>query len=749
MKPVIRRLLGLFTAVFALWNFQILAIDPPHDTSNLCMSCHMPHMAPDGDLTAMAGNANLCMSCHQAGGTASTKPFATADQALPWPGLPTNGASTGTSHRWDASAAGHVAFLGGALTPSTGTLLPSGTFTGPYPKTYTITVTNAGVVGTARFNWVATTPGGGAGTNLLTGANVPLDRGVLLSFLDGTGTSFQANDKWNLYVRTDLRQPTNTTLLAHTTGGVATCSACHDEHSQAVTPFDPNAPAYAGSGGGSNRHFMRITNDQDQLCSDCHAARNVTNSLAGSHPVGITVPSNTLHQAPALLPLRKATGQIGCLTCHKMHFSPANDADLLRSSNNVAVCMDCHRQSDTNTPAAHFVTTNSATLWPGGRLGSLLPARTSLSDRGSCANCHAIHGWPDATNTVSHYPKLLADFEENLCLTCHGTNGPAVKQVQADFAKARNHPILNSQQTAGRKVECVDCHNAHMARVGGLVYTNTATAARNQVTGPLRGVSGVTFDYSALTNFQAVATNRFTLIPTSPGATNEYQICFKCHSGYAWLPGSPPLGRSPNGTAASPVETDLAQEFSPNNRSGHPIVTGLNNYPNSLAPKALSAAALKPPWNINVGNQTMLCSDCHDATTTNYVAGAVQGPHGSANQFILRGPNAANWPNVPNSAIATSWCMNCHNNNVGTPHGGDHSGNQCYVCHIVIPHGGKVSRLIATGGGTMPTRYAWNNSLTTVGMTSFTKAAAGGYSENRNCRTSCGHHASGPINESW
>ena len=294
------------------------------------------------------------------------------------------------------------------------------------------------------------------------------------------------------------------------------------------------------------------------------------------------------------------------------------------------------------------------------------------------------------------------------------------------------------------------------ATLQSLSLTNTTTAVNGQTStiltlGNMAGTYRVTAASGTLSGspvtFTATANpGNYAVVPT---VTYEYQICFKCHSGYAWLPGSPPNGLSPNGSVLKPVETDQAQEFSPNNRSGHPIVSGLNNYTNSLAPRALLASAMKPPWNVNLGTQTMLCSDCHDATTTNYVAGAAQGPHGSANQFILRGPNAANWPNVPNSSIGSSWCMNCHNNNAGEPHGGDHSGTQCYVCHIVIPHGGTVSRLIATSGGNLPARYAWNNNPATVGITLFTKTTAGGYSENGNCRTSCGHHASGSGNESW
>ena len=71
------------------------AIDPPHATTDLCASCHMPHQAPGGSLSAAAGNPNLCMSCHQSGGAASSSPFANSDQALPWSGLPALTNATG------------------------------------------------------------------------------------------------------------------------------------------------------------------------------------------------------------------------------------------------------------------------------------------------------------------------------------------------------------------------------------------------------------------------------------------------------------------------------------------------------------------------------------------------------------------------------------------------------------------------------------------------------------------------------
>ena len=541
MAGCFRRAVFVVAATGSL-GVSVFAADPPHYGTNnsiSCGSCHVMHLAAGAALTTVAGNANACMSCHISGGSASSKAFVAADQALPWPGLPAGTNTAGTSHRWDANAAGHLLFLGGAVTPSTGTITPSGVYTGYYAKTYTIQITSSGAVGTAQFSWSATLPGGGAGTGF-TGTNVLLDSGVFLAFADGTNTSFQAGDRWNLFVRTDLRNTTNTNLLLSMVNGVATCSACHNQHSEAKQPFDPNAQPYttnlAGTFIGTNRHFMRIANDSHQLCNDCHAPRAVTDAVAGSHPVEIFFAADAYHKAPTQLPLELLSTNLGCLTCHQIHRSPDADGKLLRLTNSVSLCADCHTLA--NTASAHFSVTNSATLWPGGKNGSLMPARTDLGDRGTCVNCHAVHGWPDAANPTNHYPHLLADYQENFCFTCHGTTGPAAKKVQADFAGTYHHPVADNdpQRRAGRAVECVDCHNPHKAQPGSHVYTATATALRNTITNTpaLIGVDGVAVNYAGMTNYQVVATNRYSYIPDTTGASYEYQVCFKCHTGYSF-----------------------------------------------------------------------------------------------------------------------------------------------------------------------------------------------------------------------
>ena len=492
----------------------VRATDLPHTDGNNCSNCHMVHKALGGAyLSVVAGNANLCQSCHKPDGVAAAKTLLNSDQALPWPGLPPGVAGSGNSHRWDSGVAGHVAFMGGAAIASTGTVTSSGTFTGPYAKTYTVTITTSGSVGTAVFAWAATTPGGGSGSAIVTGSSVGLDQGISVNFQDGpigSDTSFQVNDQWNIYVRNDLCTPANTAMAAGLSNGQMMCSTCHDQHSQRYTPFDPTAPPYV-SGSGVGRHYMIGNNNADQLCVDCHAPRNVTNSSSGSHPVGVPIPNNAYYKNPSLLTLTASSNAVACETCHDIHLASGTDGSLLHLADRRSLCTDCHTLADVVTPAAHFNTGNSNLLWPGGQYGTVasgttaFPAVTGSSMQGTCGNCHQVHGWPVASGTAGHYAKLLVDKDPTLCFTCHDTDGPATLKVQADFSKLRHHPVMDTEQIVGRETRCDSCHNAHMARTGQRDYNATATSARNTVAASpaLQGASGVAVDYSTLGNFVA------------------------------------------------------------------------------------------------------------------------------------------------------------------------------------------------------------------------------------------------------
>jgi cytochrome c553 len=368
---------------------------------------------------------------------------------------------------------------------------------------------------------------------------------------------------------------------------------------------------------------------------------------------------------------------------------------------------------------------------------------SSLVDAGNCHNCHNPHGYDDGTGNPIQQMLFAKDsmtgdspaYELGGCEACHdGTQAGASKNIQAQLNKAYAHPThsYNNRHTlpetgvseggssfgpTNRHAECVDCHNPHTVNAG------THTPPGNSVSNVLFGVWGVEPTWPSIWT----QPTSFTVLkpPTYPdGAQYEYQICFKCHSYYG-------LGSLTNGVSSiigpsGTNITDQAWEFNPNNKSAHPVVVSLNNQTGSYSPRALASSQMSSPWDTSVGTQTMYCSDCHGADDEG--TGAV-GPHGSAVKFMLKG-TAKYWPynntdgklwtlgdvrNNTNNWSTDLFCVNCHpiysggtwknavhqkgdhNNRNYTIDGISYTGVPCVTCHLVVPHGGKRSRLIAYG----------------------------------------------------
>ncbi len=439
------------------------ALDPPHSTTFNppdinCEDCHILHNAPGARLTERAGNANLCQKCHVFGGLADAKALPDSVQALPRPGLPKGMSPSGTSHRWDSGPLSGHAEADTANT-STGTVESGGSFNGTSPKTYTITINTGGEVGTADFDWADTLGNSATGVSIpasgTPGVSFPvtLNEGVTVTFTDGTPTSFVSGDIWRVYVRPEIRIPTDAAMAARIDNGKIMCSTCHDQHSQANQPFDPDSPTYGGSGtgticiGGSNdglacamddgtdcpggeckgRHFQRIDNDTNQMCEDCHAAR-----------VGVG-----LHLTQSIIPMK---------------------------------CMDCH-----------FVHDLSGTS--GSDDGSL------TAEENTCYNCH--------DGTVTTTANVYAQFTGGICQ--NGTNSGEVCTVDADcpdvFTGAcsvtnfqvnpinQRHDVSDADQTfSSGVVECANCHNPH-----SLTATNKLMNPDNWSDGTTTFVAGEPF----------------------------------------------------------------------------------------------------------------------------------------------------------------------------------------------------------------------------------------------------------------
>ncbi len=643
---------------------------PPHSSafSIECLTCHVPHGAA-GTVTLFRNYdtvPTLCMSCHMPGDQASALPFSEANQALP--------GQSGTTHRFDSGPSGHV--QAADSNTSTGTVRSGGSFTGRIENTYTLTVATGGDIGTATLDW--TDARGNAGT-LTTGSDVPLAEGLLLTFENGSASpAFVAGDSFTHYVRTDLRLPVfnDATRFEHEmaqrlsnlepqtdgsfdrTYAKVVCTVCHDPHKQEHTPFDPAAPTdptqYTSPAGG--RHLQRQDNERNQMCVVCHSPRDVQSATLGSHPVGVTVPATGDFQDPAQLPL-DPDSEVVCMTCHDVHFADSGGANggqgdgyLLRdpdgdpATGEIAIgdlCLQCHTLAGDGTEAtvtaltgSHFNTATGA-LWPGGQYGSSFPAH-SAGYQGYCVNCHWPHGWPDDAAPAEDYPRLWVERydmaadgsdpadAEDLCYTCHDGD-PATSNIRADFLKGSNgaeifhHPVMDSEQTTGRSVECIDCHNPHKA-----------TASDRHA-----GVSGIDLSGAA--------------VPAGSRQLAQEELCFKCH------------GDSFN--TARLNTTNKRLDFQSTNSAYHPVVQAGRNQSQNLADQLAGAG-------LTTGS-TIRCTDCHNSDTFSATAGVVTdspavttGPHGSTFAPILRASFSADYTgsggwNNNNAAL----CFGCHDQN--------------------------------------------------------------------------------------
>lgn len=219
--------------------------------------------------------------------------------------------------------------------------------------------------------------------------------------------------------------------------------------------------------------------------------------------------------------------------------------------------------------------------------------------------------------------------------------------------------------------------------------------------------------------------------------------------------------------------TNVAQDFNAGNNSRHPVLATLSgDYYASPTATTMTRIPGYAPDTVTRGTSTlgegqvsngwgpgdtMMCSDCHgdssapiamipDGTNwkTNPAAELVpQGPHGSSIRFSLRGPGT-DWPvksstgalitlaDLADETYASNiFCSNCHPASVAAynkahrpARGTQHLVCTCVSCHVLVPHGGKMSRLIAdasTGVGSMPDRLAYQGNKGNVGILSFKK----------------------------
>jgi hypothetical protein len=525
-----------------------------------------------------------------------------------------------------------------------------------------------------------------------------------------------------------LRPPVPLEATGPGGSGQVQCGTCHDPHvvDTEVAPtnkflrlkrFQQNPPTGGAFDAAS-----------DINCLACHEKAGWSNSAHADSQVAnetyLATPAQ-LREFPDGLPVWQAA----CLNCHDTH-SVHGSRRLLREGTD-----------DTSTPKS------------GGN--------SAIEE--TCYQCHS------ATPVVSvgGIKNIEDEFNLPVRMPIDGADQQSATEIHDitdnDFTEPRGllgWSVSPGANLTNRHAECTDCHNPHRV-IRNALFNGAGSAAlsahdhspghTNIASGALRGSWGVEPVYSGSEFLSLPADyevkrgdpgNATSTDVNSPYVTREYQVCLKCHSDYGYFDDNeypvgsrPNLGDSGGGTPsgtndllqytnqAMEFQAPLADQGAPagdgNYRSWHPVIrsTGRDASTRNIA---LNNNLFLAPWGGNdIGSQTMYCSDCHGRNTA---PGTVEpsgngpwGPHGSENDFILKG----SW-NQNTGSTADGICFRCHNHTnyateaaengpagIRSGFGGPKDSNlhglhakrtnqnlKCTWCHIAVPHGWKNKALL-------------------------------------------------------
>ncbi len=438
----------------------------------------------------------------------------------------------------------------------------------------------------------------------------------------------------------------STTLVANVgqpTGSSRLCLSCHDGTIALTQTYNSrNSPSGSIYISAQDRGYIGTD------LSDDHPISFVYSSSLATMQGELADPSSL----PDELPLDHES-RLQCTTCHDPHDDQFGN--FLNMDNSEArMCRTCHT---INGWLASSHASASASLGGSGR-DDWDNLSASTVRQASCEACHRPH-------TAGGRQRLLRfEAEEDNCLSCHD-GSVANKNVAAAFNSFSKHPIAmatgvhdptEDYTSMSEHVECADCHNPHTARSG-----SNATAPNIQES--MIGASGV-----ASFGGQAVE------------ATFEYQVCYKCHSGSSTVRNAL--------VQRVFINTDTADEFSPNNPSYHPVeVRGRNSDVPSLIQSLRETSII-------------YCTDCHGSNNA-----AVAGPHGSTYEPLLVRDYRTN-DNTAESPAVYALCYECHERssivqNDSFERHEEHIVDEqapCSACHD--PHGVSASVSGGTNSGT-------------------------------------------------
>ncbi|MBI5451715.1 MAG: hypothetical protein HY940_10210 [Gammaproteobacteria bacterium] len=528
------------------------------------------------------------------------------------------------------------------------------------------------------------------------------------------------------------------------------CISCHDPHVRSDVP-------------GENIKFLRVNRFQQQppvqgqfdakndlICLGCHNKEGWAGS-AHAHPA---VADEHYQSAAAQLrefPDNTQVWRAACLNCHDPH-TVQGSRRLLREGTDgpVTVTNQGARYKQGGNPAIEEVcwACHSAD-------GAVLQGQIDPSNNPAF---QVPDIKTDFTTMARHMPIQSADQPAGYEVHSIGSGPGDQPRRGQDFLEDPNN--LGKTDLTNRHAECTDCHNPHRVMKNRLFNSDNSTPHlagthahtpaqlaeagqtkhTNLASGVLRGIWGVEPQYGSTAFGSAGVPATFEVKRGDPGVnpntdvsasylTREYQICFKCHSNYAYgndvsnteAGNGPPLlgsfsGGTPYSTNVMKQYTNQAMEYqSPTDHmaegtSGSPTgaydgssgcsvtnastESGINLTINGTldhdgnctdwrndnhrswhpavretgrtpAVRKADANDWRSPFNLAVGEQTMYCTDCHGSST----APDTVVPNGGEDGYPW-GPHGSN----DNFLLKGGW-----SDQTGVPAAGQN--DLCFRCH--------------------------------------------------------------------
>lgn len=271
------------------------------------------------------------------------------------------------------------------------------------------------------------------------------------------------------------------------------CATCHDPH--------------------DNSHGNFLRKPVKELCSSCHADKNLEASLHGY--------SKSI--------VKDVMGEIECSTCHDIHLISPN-RPLLQADEN-SLCISCHdgiQDNENEIPALNDIRIPMNKLYTHLGMDQFHPKGKSIS----CSDCHNPHtiqendvGFVDGVlhgvDGFTTFGKQVSNvtYEYEICYKCHSTNtqSPFSINIGEKFSTTNKsfHPIegvspnpsasmsLKSNYVSIGLINCSDCHG-------------------NDNAFGIQGIHG--------SNHEGLLVKKYSRSPfTQESTLQDNELCFSCH----------------------------------------------------------------------------------------------------------------------------------------------------------------------------------------------------------------------------